>query len=74
MARRVAPGPGVVIDADGLAFRRWAASAGSAYLIRPDQHVAARWRAPTARDVSDALDSAVGRGGAAREALRAAGD
>ena len=34
----------LVTEASGLAARRWAAVSGSMYLLRPDQHVAARWR------------------------------
>lgn len=74
VARRGTPGPRTVIDVDGSAFRRWAAAAGSAYLIRPDQHVSARWRCPAPEDVAEALDRAVGRRHAARGILRAAGE
>ena len=35
---------GELIDAEGLASRRLDARPGTTYLIRPDQHVAARWR------------------------------
>ena len=40
---------------------RFDLEAGSAYLIRPDQYVAARWRFPTADGVAAALDRAMGR-------------
>jgi len=33
-----------VTDREGLAFQRYDARPGTAYLIRPDQHVTARWR------------------------------
>lgn len=47
-------------DIDGLATRRYDAHAGTAYLLRPDQHVAARWRAPLIDDVRSALKCAQG--------------
>jgi 3-(3-hydroxy-phenyl)propionate hydroxylase len=34
----------LVIDKEGLAFSRYDARPGTLYLVRPDQHVAARWR------------------------------
>ncbi len=36
----------VVVDREGLAFGRYDARPGTVYLMRPDQHVAARWREP----------------------------
>jgi len=44
---RVAPeirGVPVVTDVEGLATTRYGVEVGNCYLIRPDQHVTARWR------------------------------
>ena len=46
---------------EGLAARRYDARPGTAYLIRPDQHVAARWRTLEPARVRAALDRATGR-------------
>lgn len=45
-------------DVQGLAAQRLDATPGTAYLIRPDQHVCARWRAPTEAAVRAALATA----------------
>lgn len=50
----------VVEDPEGLVTERYGLTAGAGYLIRPDQHIAARWHAITARKVDDALDRALG--------------
>ena len=42
-------------DAEGWATRRYDAQPGTAYLLRPDQHVCARWRTPTQALVTQAL-------------------
>ncbi|MCY1232320.1 3-(3-hydroxy-phenyl)propionate/3-hydroxycinnamic acid hydroxylase [compost metagenome] len=44
-----------VSDAEGLAARRYDGHPGTCYLIRPDQHVCARWRAFDAEAVQAAL-------------------
>jgi 3-(3-hydroxy-phenyl)propionate hydroxylase len=51
-------GASVVVDTQGLAARRFDAHPGTAYLLRPDQHVAARWRALDADAVRAALNRA----------------
>ena len=48
-----------VEDTDGLAARRCDARDGTCYLIRPDQHVAARWRRFDATAVRHALQRAL---------------
>jgi 3-(3-hydroxy-phenyl)propionate hydroxylase len=49
-------GKGEVVDAQGLLATHYDATPGSFYLIRPDQHVAARWRTFAADAVHAALD------------------
>ena len=44
-----------LIDHKGLITRRYGARPGSCYLIRPDQHVAARWQAFNADNIRAAL-------------------
>ena len=51
----------VVEDTDGLAAERFDAAHGATYLIRPDQHVCARWRAFDPAKVQAALDRATAR-------------
>jgi 3-(3-hydroxy-phenyl)propionate hydroxylase len=45
------------VEAEGLVGERYGRGL---YLIRPDQHVAARWAGPAAADVEGALASALG--------------
>jgi 3-(3-hydroxy-phenyl)propionate hydroxylase len=59
-----------LVDAEGLAARRYDAAPGSFHLIRPDQHVAARRRCFDAALATNALARATGR--AARPMERAA--
>ena len=47
--------------AHALAWRRYDARPGTVYLLRPDQHVCARWRAATAADVLAAQARALSR-------------
>ncbi|WP_458096313.1 FAD-dependent oxidoreductase [Roseomonas sp. WA12] len=47
-------------DRDGIAARRYDGSPGTTYLVRPDQHIAARWRHLNADAVQAALHRATG--------------
>lgn len=53
-------GAKVLRDVEGHVARRYDAAPGTAYLMRPDQHVCARWRAMQADDLSAALERALG--------------
>lgn len=51
----------VLHDRDGLVAQRYDARPGTAYLVRPDQHVAARWRRTELDLVRAALARATGQ-------------
>ena len=53
-------GEGGLVDAEGLAVKRYDAEPGSAYLLRPDGYVAARFRHPTRERLDAALARASG--------------
>ncbi|WP_432729011.1 FAD-dependent oxidoreductase [Variovorax sp. W6] len=44
-----------------LATQRYDARPGTVYLLRPDQHVCARWRQPSAADIRAAVDRALAK-------------
>ena len=50
-----------IFDSKGLLHRHYDAQPGAYYLIRPDQHVAARWREFNREKVLNALARATGR-------------
>ncbi len=47
------------LPTSGTAAQRYDAKPGTVYLLRPDQHVCARWRSPTATGVAAALRRAL---------------
>lgn len=51
-----------LVDVNGRFAERYDATPGTLYLIRPDQHVAARWRQFDAKALAEALDRATARG------------
>jgi 3-(3-hydroxy-phenyl)propionate hydroxylase len=53
-------GEGGLIDAEGLAHRRYDAGPGTSYLLRPDGYVAARFRHSTRAAIEAALSRAAG--------------
>ena len=55
------PGIQVIIDAQGLVAKRYDAQPGTAYLLRPDQHVLARWRTLDSARLQAALARALGQ-------------
>ena len=58
-AARAVDGALGVVDAEGLVAQRYDAQPGTVYLLRPDQHVCARWRQPSADAVRTALRRAL---------------
>jgi 3-(3-hydroxy-phenyl)propionate hydroxylase len=61
LAEAGAPGPQALLDADGRLARAFDAMDGSAYLLRPDGHVAARWKQCDEAAVRAALRRATGQ-------------
>jgi len=51
----------LALAAEGLAAERWDARPGTTYLLRPDQHVAARFRQPDPTRIAAALERMWGR-------------
>jgi len=48
-------------DPDGVLTQRLDATPGAAYLLRPDQHLCARWRSLDRGKVAAARDRALGK-------------
>jgi len=60
MAMHIVRVEGGGTEAD-LATQRYDAQPGTVYLLRPDQHVCARWRKPTAANIRAAVDRALAK-------------
>jgi 3-(3-hydroxy-phenyl)propionate hydroxylase len=65
------PGLRSVHDLRGRFAQRYDAQSGSAWLLRPDQHIAARWRQVDASQVQAALLRALGTAAAPAAAVKA---
>ena len=50
----------VLVDVEGHAARRYDARPGTCYLVRPDQHICARWRAFDLAAITAAIGRAIG--------------
>lgn len=50
-----------IADRDGTLAAAYGAQAGSVYLVRPDLHIAARWREPHPAEIIEAFDRCLGR-------------
>jgi hypothetical protein len=54
------PGMKVIVDAQGWMAKRYDAQPGTTYLLRPDQHVLARWRSLDSAQLQAAMARALG--------------
>jgi 3-(3-hydroxy-phenyl)propionate hydroxylase len=55
------PGMKVIVDTQGLVAKRYDAQPGTTYLLRPDQHVLARWRSLNSDQLQAAMARALGQ-------------
>jgi 3-(3-hydroxy-phenyl)propionate hydroxylase len=56
----VMPGMNAIVDTQGLVAKRYDARPGTTYLLRPDQHVVARWRQLDLAQLQTAMARALG--------------
>ncbi|MDT8321321.1 MAG: FAD-dependent oxidoreductase [Xanthomonadales bacterium] len=62
------PQDGEILDREGILAQRYDMRPGTVYLIRPDQHVCARWRQPDTAMVLGAVHRALGAAAAEAQA------
>lgn len=55
VGNRLLDGALTLEDAEGLLARRFDGEADTGYLLRPDQHVCARWRSPDGKAIREAM-------------------
>lgn len=60
LAQQAPTGLKAIIDEQGLLTERHNAQDGTCYLLRPDQHIAARWRKADSANITAALQRAIG--------------
>ncbi|MBB3190141.1 FAD-dependent oxidoreductase [Halomonas cerina] len=65
------PRTALIEDAEGLVDERYGLASGACYLIRPDQHVTARWTDCRRDAVNQAIDHALGKHLATKESRHA---
>jgi 3-(3-hydroxy-phenyl)propionate hydroxylase len=59
MATQGAPDERTMVDESGQAWRRYDATEGTLYLIRPDGYVMGRWRGEASLDLDRVLEEAL---------------
>ena len=59
--RGFAPGPTAIADANGEIARLFAATPGTFYLLRPDLHIAGRWKTAVPDEILRTVNVCLGR-------------
>ena len=61
IARQGSAAAGTIADADGAIARLFDARPGTFYLLRPDLHIAGRWKAVVADEIRETIRLCLGR-------------
>jgi 3-(3-hydroxy-phenyl)propionate hydroxylase len=59
--RVLAIGSAALPDPDGAVARTYGADPGTVYLLRPDHHIAGRWKQPVAAEIEAAVRAGFGK-------------